>query len=670
MKTNMKLMSTINKATPVVVMFFILFLVCPARAATQNITITGRVTAISGGASPATILIKAAKKNYRVTVTKQTNVVGPTNPGASFTSAAATFEMLSVNDNVQIIATKDATTYTATTIRLTNWGWDGRVTKLNGVITSARCTGVDNGTLNVRINGVLRTATIQSNTIVRRSGTRVNCSDIQSGESAVLMGLYASSGKFVVHRILLPEVVITGTIRSITTRNTGLKILLRLANKRNVTILTTYTTQFQATNFSVASSGVLNTNDKIVVRGVKKPNGSYIAATIRDKTVKAMTTGHIVAKLSLGSSTASSAGSVRAASTVTGSAVISGWGDAIDADNTYAYVVGTTGLQIVDIQKPASPTIVGRYVNGNRMTTIKVSGNYAYIHDETGLSVVDISTPTNPTLHGFVANELFQEEALYDKSGKLTGTVKHPYAPRYVELSGNIVAVAGPTSARPEELTLFDISDPANPAIASAVNISKYYAPFAINGSYLYTYAGGYDRDYNYVDNGREGFWIYDISDVRKPTLVSTDTSLLDGYEFMPVTRFDGSYAYTMGNDIRSYSVLNGTTYTRLDRLDQRISNMTVYGKHLYALTTPYYSQLPQVLDIDITDPFHLRLLGSFSDPSFLVAPDNNNEGGAAIAGIAANDDGIVLLRPADLPPALNGDVRTPAMLITMKFEE
>ncbi|MCP9494469.1 MAG: hypothetical protein MSG64_08445 [Pyrinomonadaceae bacterium MAG19_C2-C3] len=62
---------------------------------------------------------------------------------------------------------------------------------------------------------------------------------------------------------------------------------------------------------------------------------------------------------------------------------------------TYAYITTDHGLEIVDINKPLEPRIVGSIgaPNLNKPTSIAVQFRYAFITDEEGLKVIDVTKP-------------------------------------------------------------------------------------------------------------------------------------------------------------------------------------------------------------------------------------------------------------------------------------
>ncbi|MFM6309973.1 MAG: hypothetical protein ACKPGB_17220, partial [Dolichospermum sp.] len=72
--------------------------------------------------------------------------------------------------------------------------------------------------------------------------------------------------------------------------------------------------------------------------------------------------------------------------------------------NDYGLKFGNSGLQIIDISNPTTPTLNGNYDTSNSALGVQVVGNYAYVaNDSSGLQIIDVSeftnkAPTNLTL--------------------------------------------------------------------------------------------------------------------------------------------------------------------------------------------------------------------------------------------------------------------------------
>jgi len=129
----------------------------------------------------------------------------------------------------------------------------------------------------------------------------------------------------------------------------------------------------------------------------------------------------------------------------------------------YAYVAdAASGLQVVDISIPTSPTIVGSVDTPGDARGVAVAGSYAYVADHfSGLQVVDISTPTSPAI---------------------IGSVDTPGSARGVAVAGNYAYVADYASG----LQVVDISSPTSPTIVGSADTPGFAFGLAVAGNYAY----------------------------------------------------------------------------------------------------------------------------------------------------------------------------------------
>ncbi|NCT46097.1 MAG: endo-1,3-1,4-beta-glycanase ExsH, partial [Microcystis aeruginosa G11-09] len=176
----------------------------------------------------------------------------------------------------------------------------------------------------------------------------------------------------------------------------------------------------------------------------------------------------------------------------------------------YAYVAdGWSGLQIIDISNPATPTLKGNYDISSYAQDVQIVGNYAYVADgNSGLQIIDISNPAAPTLKGN-----------YNTSG---------YA-RDVQIVGNYAYVADGYSG----LQIIDISNPAAPTLKGNYNTSGYARDVQIVGNYAY------------VANNDSGLQIIDISNPAAPTLKGNYQTSGNAFDVQIV----GNYAYVADYD-------------------------------------------------------------------------------------------------------------------------
>jgi hypothetical protein len=215
--------------------------------------------------------------------------------------------------------------------------------------------------------------------------------------------------------------------------------------------------------------------------------------------------------------------------TIVGTCDTPDWAQAVAVSGDYAYVAdGSSGLQVIDISNPASPTLGGSYDTPGAAFGVAISGNYAYVADGTsGLKVIDISNPASPDSVGS-----------YDTPGAAFG----------VAISGDYAYVADGSSG----LQVIDISNPASPDSVGTCDTPGQAQGVAVSGNYAYvadealglqvidisnpaspTLVGNYDPyyyawgvavlgDYAYVATEYSGLHVIDISNPASPTLAST----------------------------------------------------------------------------------------------------------------------------------------------------
>jgi Tfp pilus assembly protein PilV len=208
----------------------------------------------------------------------------------------------------------------------------------------------------------------------------------------------------------------------------------------------------------------------------------------------------------------------------------------------YAFVGYATGMAIVDVSNPASPTLTGTFTTTASVNGIYVSGTTAYLATAittSQLDIVNVSNPAAPSLTGHLsvggtvaANAvLVNGTTAYIVSNTATGTngdfnivnVSNPAAPTLtgklkiganntgVVVSGNFAYIS--TSTNNKQLHVVNISNPAAPASSSTINIGAIGTGIVLSGSDIYistkTNAGGDVR-------------IYSIATAGSPTAVGT----------------------------------------------------------------------------------------------------------------------------------------------------
>ncbi|OAD21880.1 LVIVD repeat protein [Candidatus Thiomargarita nelsonii] len=139
--------------------------------------------------------------------------------------------------------------------------------------------------------------------------------------------------------------------------------------------------------------------------------------------------------------------------------------DVVVAGN-YAYAAaGSTGIDIIDISNPASPTLVSQYDTDGYARRVFVDGNFAYVADgRHGLQIIDISNKASPTRVGG-----------YDTPGLAFG----------VFVDGNFAYVADYAG-----LQIIDISNKASPTRVGGYDTSGRAEGVFVDGNFAYVADG------------------------------------------------------------------------------------------------------------------------------------------------------------------------------------
>jgi hypothetical protein len=143
----------------------------------------------------------------------------------------------------------------------------------------------------------------------------------------------------------------------------------------------------------------------------------------------------------------------------------------------YAFVTaGSNGLKVVDVSNVASPVQVGSApVISGTLSRIAVKGDYAYVAGSTGIQVYDISDPTAPFGMGF-----------FDTQG--VGGMHD------VVLKGHYAYAVEGAYFQPNNLWIIDVSNPSLPALADRKSVGVTINHVSLSGDYAYVtdnFSGG-----------------------------------------------------------------------------------------------------------------------------------------------------------------------------------
>jgi hypothetical protein len=246
----------------------------------------------------------------------------------------------------------------------------------------------------------------------------------------------------------------------------------------------------------------------------------------------------------------------------------------IKVRNKYAYILNvTTGLNIVYINNPLNPVLLGSLPAHYQDLDLAISGNYAYIAEAyDGLRIVDITDPNNPG-----------KEVDYNvpTEGKAVG----------VTVANNTAYVCSSDTG----LSIVDVRNPTEATIKSVYRDVTQPTDVEIYDRFAYV-ADLYD------------FIILDINDPTNPQLVSkyiTNTDLLNVYVYK------GQYAYLLDrtNDVvHIFNIQNPVNPYIINNIATEgwVRNIVIQDDFAFVLC---YKLLIQ----DVKDPYNIQPLYSIS---------------------------------------------------------
>jgi len=258
-----------------------------------------------------------------------------------------------------------------------------------------------------------------------------------------------------------------------------------------------------------------------------------------------------------------------------------GGGDSIDVKGNYAYIgAHNVGIWVVDISDSTNPKEVALVKNNGRNEGIEVQGDYLYVASTwSDLCVVNISDPLNPKLivYGY-GNPV---------SGPLIADGNYLY-------NGN--NYLNEKSIAINHLTIYDISNPANPSIIYNGDLGFGLGAF-VSAKYGTNYLLG---------GGQNGFFIVDISNKTNPQVVGKYSAI---NPYGGDIKVIGNIAY-VGADVSmlyAFDISDVTNPLVLGKLDVvGTNNLVIYGNHAYVL--PRYDSWG-FDEIDVSNPKNMKIL-------------------------------------------------------------
>lgn len=247
----------------------------------------------------------------------------------------------------------------------------------------------------------------------------------------------------------------------------------------------------------------------------------------------------------------------------------------------------------------ASLTGVDLGIGINNPYTIEVQGDYAYIATAefagtNEITIYDVSDPNNPALVG--------QHTSGDNSFSY-------YLPTEIVVDGNyLYMTAAGTPLVSSTLSIFDVSDKANPVGISQVNATTYGTLDQASGIDVvgpYAYVVGYEGD---------GLMTFDISDPTDPRMITEATHdgvtlKLDGAQEVVV---NGKYAYViaaLSDTLNIFDISDPTNLTLVGTLEDGVGgavfdapqHLSYAAGHIYAVTSKVGDD--DLIAVDVTDP-------------------------------------------------------------------
>lgn len=325
--------------------------------------------------------------------------------------------------------------------------------------------------------------------------------------------------------------------------------------------------------------------------------------------------------------------------------------------NTVYMAVGGSGLQIIDVTTPATPTLTGSYNTSGNATDVIVLGSTAYVADGTsGLQIINLTTPATPTLTGTL-NTLGAANGVAvsgnyayiadDTNGLVVVDITTPATPTltatYATTDGSDISLVGNTVYMTDTgsgLRIIDVSNPATPTLTGSYDTPGNALGVTVMGSYAYV-----------ADSGN-GLHIIDLTTPATPTLSGTYAAS----GFAQDVFVYGNYAYvaSYNNGMNIIDISNKTSPAFAGNYD---SSGTGYGIHMannYIYLADYGSGV-QIIDAS----------GSFTTPTLTSTFNTSgNALGVDVSGsyvyVADSGSGFHILDvTAPATPTLTGSYNT-----------
>ncbi len=270
--------------------------------------------------------------------------------------------------------------------------------------------------------------------------------------------------------------------------------------------------------------------------------------------------------------------------------------NSVDVKGNYAYVAaGSTGLVIVNVANPNSPSIAATFDTPGNANDVRVVGNYAYVADgASGLRIVNVTNPLAPVTTatvdtpGAALNLVIYGTRAYiadGASGIAVIDIANPASPvllaqiptpgfvKSVDVSGNLAVVVEPPPAN--MLRVLNIATLGSPSVVGSLALSGQLRRVRVSNTNAFVAAG------------KAGMYAVDFNLPAKPRISGTvpwiGVAPSDAGNQSTDIRLNGDLAVTAGNWLAldsisdSFSPANARIAIRGD------------GRTGLALASPYY---------------------------------------------------------------------------------
>lgn len=246
----------------------------------------------------------------------------------------------------------------------------------------------------------------------------------------------------------------------------------------------------------------------------------------------------------------------------------------VEGDRAFI-ALGNAGLAVFNVSNPAEPQLLGRLDTAGEALAVRVVGNVAYVADGTpGVQIIDVSNPS---------------------SLKLRSPLDTPGFARGLALNDGSLLIADGTAG----MQIIDVSAPGGPVRVGGFNLGTAYAVKLVGQT-------------AYLANGASGLELLDITNPREPRLIgkfdskgtASDVEIVGSRAFLA----DGSAGLV------ALDLTDPTEPASIGEVDTtgNASHLRVVGNRAYVADGTAGLQI-----IDVTNPAAPRLLGRYATQGY-----------------------------------------------------